>query len=219
MSRPDLNPRPHAGARDTFTDGQRPLLLAAFPPELAGLDLDPPLGWQVRCAGVGAVTAAVMTAGLLAKLKPSHVLFVGTCGAYDQQLAIGDLIEADEALSISLEEVAGHAYRPAIERVRWPATLAFPVSLELPVHTVAVPMTITRTMEGANRLASFAAAENLELTGVFAACHEAGIPCGAVLAVADHVGPPAHLEWKANHARVSLELIEYLTTRKVFSLP
>jgi len=138
------------------TDGLRPLLLAAFPPELAGLDQDPPSGWQVRCAGVGAVTAAAKTAGLLAKLKPSHVLFVGTCGAYDQPLAVGDLIEADEALSVSLEEVARHAYRPAIERVRWPATLAFPVPLELPVHAVAVPMTLTRTLEGANRLASLA---------------------------------------------------------------
>jgi purine-nucleoside phosphorylase len=195
----------------------QPLLLAAFPPELAGLDRNPPSGWQVRCIGVGGVTAAVTTAGLISYSRPTHVIFVGTCGAYDQRVSVGDLVEAAEALSISLEEMSGQAYRPAIERVRWPATLVLPEPLGLPVHTVAVPMVITKTVEGANLLGRHAAVENLELTGVFAACDAAGVPCGAFLAVADHVGPNAHLEWKANHARVSQELINALMSKKVFA--
>jgi purine-nucleoside phosphorylase len=192
------------------------LLLAAFPPELAGLDQDPPPGWQVACTGVGALTAAAATARLLCTLQPSRVLFVGTCGAYDERLAVGDLIEATEALSVSLDELEGRAYRPPIERVRWPATLALPKALGLPAHTVAVPMVITKTVEGAKRLAMHAAAEHLELTGVFAACHGAGVPCGAVLAVADHVGPEAHREWKANNKQVSKALIETLKAKGVF---
>jgi purine-nucleoside phosphorylase len=194
----------------------QPLLLAAFPPELAGLDQDPPPGWQVRCTGVGAVTAAVATSELLATLKPSRVLFVGTCGAYDERLAVGDLIEATEALSVSLEEVEGRAYRPAIERVRWPATLVARDFLGFPAHPVAVPMVITKTLEGAQALSSCAPAEHLELTGVFAACHGAGIPCAAALAVADRVGPNAHVEWKANNIRVSQALIRALKDKGVF---
>lgn len=193
----------------------KPLLLAAFPPELAGLDQSPPPGWQVRCIGVGAVTAAVVTTRLLSELKPPCVLFVGTCGAYDQRLVIGDQVEASEALSISLEEVEDRAYRPASERVRWPATLAFSRALGLPVHTVAVPPAITKTKEGAEALAAHGAVENLELTGVFAACHAAGVPCGAVLAVADRVGPDAHMQWKANHAGASKALIEALKGKGV----
>ena len=194
---------------------QPSLLLSAFPPELAGLDQNPPPGWQVRCTGVGAVTAAVTTAGFLAELKPSRVLFVGTCGAYDGRLAVGDLLSASEALTLSLDEVEGRAYRPGVEVVRWAATQEGPPPF--PAHTVAVPPAITRTLEGAQRLAPWAAAEHLELTGVFAACHAAGIPCAAALAVANRVGPEAHLEWQANHARVSLALIKALQERGAFA--
>ena len=188
------------------------LLLAAFPPELAGLDQAPPPGWRVACTGVGALSAAVTTAGLLAALTPGRVLFVGTCGAYDERLRVGDLISASDALAVSLDVLEGRAYRPEIEVVRWPST--HPAAF--PSHTVAVPPGITRTLEGARLLAPLAAAEHLELTGVFAACLAAGIPCSAALAVANRVGPEANLEWRANHERVSRALMEALKGQGLF---
>lgn len=192
------------------------LLLAAFPPELAGLDRQPPEGWQVGCTGIGALTAAVATARLLVSVAPDRVLFVGTCGAYDERLAIGDLVLASEALATSLDELEGRAYRPAPEVRRWPATWDRALPRQVPAHPVAVPPAITRTQEGAARLAALAAVEHLELTGVFAACHAAGVPCGAVLAVANRVGPEAHAEWAANYARVSRDLIEALGRAGIF---
>ncbi len=185
------------------------LLLAAFPPELAGLDARPPHGWRVACTGVGAVAAAVATARLLAELAPERVLFVGTCGAYDARLAPGDLVSAAEAVAVSIEEREGRAYRPEVERTRFPATWALP----FPPVVVAVPPAITVAEEGARLLAAVAAAEHLELTGVLAACAAAGIPAGAALAVANRVGPGAHAEWKANHARVSRALVDALRAR------
>lgn len=181
------------------------LLLAAFPPELAGLDASPPPGWRVAAAGIGAVTAAAASARLLAEHRPSRVLFLGTCGAYDDRLAVGDLLLAAAAIATSLDELEGRAYRPEAERVRFEATWAPPLSF--PAHAVAVPSAITRTVAGARRLAAIAAAEHLELTGVFAACHAAGVPVAAALAVANRVGPDAHAEWTANHARVSRALV------------
>jgi purine-nucleoside phosphorylase len=193
------------------------LLLAAFPPELANLEVSTCPGWEISCTGVGAVTAAVTTARLLESLQPRQVVFVGTCGAYDQRLAIGDFIEASEAVAVSLDELEGRGYRPAIEPIRWPATLPSPSNFDFPIHTVAVPPVVTRTVEGAERLASVAGAEHLELTGVFAACQAAGIPCGAFLAVADRVGPNAHEEWRANNARVSIGLMEALKSKGLFT--
>jgi purine-nucleoside phosphorylase len=182
------------------------LLLAAFPPELAGLDRAPPPGWDVACTGVGAITAAATTARLLAERAFAGVLFVGTCGAYDGRLAPGDLLAAGEAIATSQDELEGRSYRPEIEPVRWPATWALP----LPAHAVAVPPAITRTDEGAALLARVAPAEHLELTGVFAACAAAGVPAAAALAVANRCGPGANAEWRANHARVSAALVAAL---------
>ncbi len=190
------------------------LLLAAFPPELAGWEAAPPEGWRVACTGIGALAAAAATARLLAELEPDRVLFVGTCGSYDGRLGPGDAVWASEALAVSLDELEGRAYRPEAEIVRWPATLA--PALPFPAHGVAVPPGITRTEAGARLLGSFAAVEHLELTGVFAACAQAGVPCGAVLAVANRVGPEAHREWRENHERVSRALMADLAGLGVF---
>lgn len=184
------------------------LLLAAFGPELAGLDAAPPPGWRVATAGIGAVAAAATTARLLARDPTARVLFVGTCGAYDARLAVGDLLVAASAVVTSLEELDGRAYRPERERTRFDAGWAPPVAL--PAHAVAVTPAITRTAEGARRLAAVGAAEHLELGGVLAACLDAGVPAAAALAVANRVGPDANAEWRANHERVSRALVDAL---------
>lgn len=186
----------------------RSLLVAAFPPELARLDAAPPAGWRVATVGVGAVAAAAATARLLAAHRPARVLLVGTCGAYDRRLAVGELLLVSEVVATSQEELAGRAYRPGPEVVRWEAT--WRPDLPLAAHAVAVPPAITTSPAGARRLAALAAAEHLEASGVFAACHAAGVPVAAALAVANRVGPHANVEWRANHARASRALVEAL---------
>ncbi|MFT3916496.1 MAG: phosphorylase [Anaeromyxobacteraceae bacterium] len=187
------------------------LLLAAFPPELAGLDAAPPAGWRVALSGVGAVAAAATTAHLIAVERPARVLFVGTCGAYDDRLGPGDLLAASEVVATSLDEAEGRAFRPAVEVVRWTPGWALP----LPGHPVAVTPAITRTEDGARRLAAVAAAEHLELSGVFAACAAAGVPAAAALAVANRVGPAAHEEWRARHAAASRALVDALRAKGI----
>jgi len=179
------------------------LLLSAFGPELAGLDRDPPPGWVAATTGIGVIAAAVETSRLVREIRPVRVLFLGTCGAYDDRLAVGDLIAAAGALATSVEELEGRAYRPEAEVRRWGATWDLP----LPAHEVAVPPAITITIAGARALARVAAVEHLELTGVFAACVAAGVPAAAALGVANRVGPEAHAEWRREHARVSAALV------------
>ena len=180
------------------------LLVSAFSPELSGLEREPPAGWVVATAGIGAITAAVGTARLLREHQPVRLLFVGTCGAYDGRLALGDVLSAGRAIATSVEEAEGRAYRPPAETTRWPATWTLP----LPAHDVAVPPAITVTEAGARALARLASAENLELTGVFAACAAAGVPAAAALGVANRVGPAAHAEWKRENVRVSARVVE-----------
>jgi nucleoside phosphorylase len=163
---------------------------------------------------VGAITAAAATARLIAELAPSRVLFLGTCGAYDERLAIGDLIAVSSLTATSLDEQEGRAYRPSIERTQWESTWPLP----FPAFTVAVVPAITRTEAGARRLADLATAEHLELGGVFAACALAQVPVAALLAVANRVGPEAHAEWAAHHESVSAQLVFELRARHGFDL-
>lgn len=189
----------------------RNLLLAAFPPELAGLTESDLPGWRVALTGVGALAAARETARLIAEERPGRILFIGTCGGYPGRLETGECISASEAIATSLDEREGRCYRPGIEETRWPATWPLP----LPAHRVAVTPGITRSLEGAARLGELAEAEHLELSGVFAAAKAAGVPVGAALAVANAVGPNAHEEWKANHRRLSEALVQRLRSEGV----
>lgn len=188
------------------------LLLSAFAPELGSLAGDPPTGWETATVGVGAVTAAAATARLLVERKPEAVLFLGTCGRYDGRFALFAGLWASEAIATSLEELRGGAYRPGLERVRWASTLVGP----LPRHPVAVPPAITKTLEGAALLAAVAPVEHLELTGVFAACHAGGVPCGGALMVVNDVGPDAQAQWKANHREGSRRLVDLLRASGFF---
>lgn len=188
------------------------LLLSAFAPELGPLAGDPPAGWEVATVGVGAVTAAATTARLLAERQPEAVLFLGTCGRYDDRLQLFECLWATEAIATSAEELRGGAYRPGLECVRWAATLPGP----LPGQAVAVPPAITSTREGGVLLGHLAPAEHLELTGVFAACQGAGVPCGAALVVVNEVGPEAQTQWQANHAEGSRRLVARLRASGFF---
>ena len=188
------------------------LLLGAFPPELGPLLERPPEGWRAMCTGVGALCAASTTARLLERMKPDAVVFVGTCGHYDARLKIGDHLWAAETVSGSLAELRGEAYRPTLEPTRWVATLEGP----LPSQTVVVPPAITVTRAGAALLGTLGAAEHLELTGVYAACHLARVPVGAALAVVNEVGPDAQAQWRANQEQASRDLRAHLRDLKVF---
>jgi len=188
------------------------LLLAAFPPELAGLDNAPPLGWGVALTGAGALAAAATTARLLVEIKPARALFLGTCGAYSGDLNTGDPIAVSEAIAVSVPEIHKRAYRPEIEIARWPATWELP----LPKCRLAAPPAITIDAEDAALLGRIADVENLEVAGVFAACAAASVPAAAALAVSNLVGPNAHEEWTANHKGASQRLVETLMRLRVF---
>ena len=182
------------------------LLLAAFPPELGDLKVDPPPGWWVDTTGVGASTAAAATAFLLERKKPERVLFVGSCGAYDERLPIGTIFSPDFVLATSVEEERGESYRPSIEAVRWLCTWNLP----FPHHPVVTPPAITRSEDGVRLLGRMAPAEHLELNGVFAACNVAGVPVAAALIVVNEVGPNAHEQWMKNHVVLGQRLIDVL---------
>lgn len=189
------------------------LLLAAFPPELADLDSHPPKGWHVACTGVGAIQAAVSTARIVAETRPDRVLFIGTCGAYDERLKLGDIFAVSEAISTSVEELKGGAYRPESQRTGWPSTWGVP----FPPRAVVVPPAITKTDEGGRLFGALAPAEHLEITGIFAACHEAKVPVAALLIVANRVGPGAQRAWQTNHVTMSRRLVETLQEMNLFS--
>lgn len=163
------------------------LVVAAYPPELAGLD--------GRAVGIGLVDAAAGTARAIAETRPSRLVLVGTAGAIDAKLAIGDVVVAKSAALIAraVESL------PAAMTSEVVAPLADEAAASLGVAAVRVgcALGVTNSDEEAARLSAFAV-EHMECYAVLRAAAQAGVPATAVLAIANRVGRDGSRQWMAN---------------------
>jgi len=195
---------------------RRLLVVSAFAPELAWLRRalrqavargEGPAA-QVICqsVGIGAVDAAHGTARAIATTAPDLVLFLGTAGTYAPPLAIGDVAIARDLVLISTASVRGDGYLPgrlpvvAATDARMRAALgraATASGVSARLARVGTTLAITRGRALATRLrqATQADAENLEAFAVARAAALARVAFGAVLGIANRVGPRAHAEW------------------------
>lgn len=162
------------------------LLMAAVAEELGDLD-----GVTV---GIGPVASAAGAAAALARLSPSAVVLIGTCGAYQGGPAVGSAIVAERVGLAFGVAAMGLGYVP-----RAPSPIACDSALVAQVDAQRVSLltcgAVTTDPVLADRLADGWHCEHLEAFGVAYACQAKGIPFVAVLGVANAVGPDAHAEW------------------------
>jgi len=189
----------------------RVLIVSAFAPELAPLVrwLESPaqrrLRRSVACqpVGIGAVDAAAGAATALALHAPSAVVFVGTAGSYGSVPALDGVAVARTLHLASSSEAAGGSYFPgpmvrrAVTDAGLRRALLAAGSGVAVASDVATPLGITRSRRLATRLAAptGATVENLEAFAVARAAAAAQVPFGAVLGIANRVGPAAHHQW------------------------
>ena len=150
--------------------------------------------------GVGPIRAACTLARLLAERRPSAVLLVGSCGAYDPAHPLGVARVSRRLGWADGAAAAGLAYVPAPP----PALEADPglrAALGIEAADVLTLASICADVGLSARLAGGGgpwALEHMEAYGAALACADAGVPFAAVLGVANHVGPGAHAQWLAH---------------------
>lgn len=195
------------------------LIVSAFAPELGPLsawlrdeeresNLSSPICSPV---GIGLVDAAAGAAAEIERTRPRAVLFVGTAGSYGRQPAIGQAVVARRVHLASTAVVRGQGYLPAPMRRVVTADAGLRRALlragrsNAAAADVASSLAITRSLRLAGQLAiaHSTAVENLEAFAVATAARRAGVRFGAVLGIANHVGPQAHREWSKHQARAT----------------
>ena len=199
------------------------LLLAAFHPELAplkaalGEGMRARLGGRdvaARVVGIGLPMAAAGTAMQLVEMQPSAVVLLGTCGVYaGSGIAVGDVIAARRVRLVDYSVVQGAAQFPdpmSVVTDVHPAALQALVGAGARAADVATTLAVTVDDAAAAHIARATAShvEHLEAYGVAAACAARGIPFGAALGVANHVGAGAREEWRAHHRTAAAAAVE-----------
>ncbi len=172
---------------------QRPLFLAAFPPEIAGLD---PTADRAT-VGVGLVEASLGAAAIIAERAPRHVVLIGTVGAYPSAgLEIGDVVTAERVLVASSSGAIVDAMPASV--------IAAPIATARRV-VVATTLSITTDDDVAILLEKSTGAhvEHLEAFAVARACEHAGVKFSAVFGVANVVGSHGRDQWRENHERAA----------------
>jgi nucleoside phosphorylase len=196
-------------------DGTTIAIVAAFGPELAGLE-----HWTesrrfgsieiaIRTVGIGLPAASAGTARAIAELHPRAVVIIGTCGAYKgEPLTIGDVVVSRRVCLADGLALRGEAEFPVPLATSAAADLAL---VDAATRAGARPVDVATTLgitvddEAAARIArgTRCAVEHLEAFGAATACAAEGVPFAALLGIANFVGAGARAEWRANHLRAS----------------
>jgi futalosine hydrolase len=188
------------------------LVVAAFSPELAGLEellggglAADVLGRKLAAApvGIGLVAAASGASAAIARERPAALVLIGTCGAYPGSgLTIGDAVVARAAKLLEPAVVEGRAAFPGLMSAPVAADVAMAAALSAggaPLVDVGTTLAVTTDDPLALLLSRHAAVEHLEAFAVATACAARSVPFGVVLGVANIVGARGREQWRANH--------------------
>jgi len=200
------------------------LIMSAFAPELAPLSDwlrargQGRLASRIACVpvGIGAIDAAAGAAAAIARFQPVVALFVGTAGSYRSSPPIGGAVVARRICLASGEVLRGQAYLPGPMRTRVAtySLLRRQLLRAVPAQSADVATTIGITSGRAlgKRIADATGStvENLEVFAVARAAERARVPFGAVLGIANRVGPDAHRQWLAHKDEATVAACEVI---------
>jgi uridine phosphorylase len=142
----------------------------------------------IQATGMGGPSAAIVLTELIA-LGARRAIRVGTCGALDATLGLGELVLATEAIS------ADGTSRALGADGRVPADAALTSSLQAAAPAarsgavVSVDLFYERGRPGGGRTGHDALAVEMEAATLFALGRVEGVPVGCLLAVSDTFGP------------------------------
>ena len=190
------------------------LILAAHPPDLAGLrgtlgeSISGALrGLQIsgKTTGIGLVYAAIGAAQRIRQYSPRAIVFIGTCGVYPglPQYRPNDVVISTRVQLLDHAVIAGKsAFQEPMQTAldSHPALVAAMSNAGPRVHRsgVASPLatTIDDALAGNVPHVQNCQVESLEAFSVATACHAEQIPFVAVLGVTHVVGGNARDDWR-----------------------
>ncbi|WP_078578131.1 futalosine hydrolase [Salipaludibacillus agaradhaerens] len=189
---------------------------------LSGIQNKNTLNIDVQTVGVGAVTAAVNTANLLAKHSYDVVINMGVAGGFPNKANIGDAVIATDITAADLGAESDDGFKPIEElgfgqsALRSDKAMGERLTQELntrctfSIHSgpVATLSTVTGTAKTLNELEKRVpgvVAEAMEGFGVAMAAHIASVPFLEIRTISNLVGPRDKSAWRLDVALRSLE--------------
>ncbi len=184
------------------------LICAAWNEELKSVNSDA----LVAVLGIGYLEAALELTRILNEREDiDEIVFLGTCGSYNSELKIGDVVSISSVSLLERGEVLGLAYnvREGMSYQSGHCHAASRLAMTVPC---LCSLEITNSSELSTRILEHygftQAVENMELYGVARVASQRGIKWSAHLGVTNYTNIEAHQDWLSNHQELSKKLGE-----------
>lgn len=158
--------------------------------------------------GIGFLEASLNLQKLLLKnsQKYSQIIFLASCGSYNQQVNLGDIVEIKEA----------RLFNDPKSYLCYPLEVFYGLDLEDRLQKAICYSSIEISLRNRIRKEKNIIVENLELYGIAKVAKEFKIPWQALLIITNFCNKQANKDWKKNHQKYSKNLCKFFrdTTKR-----
>ncbi len=165
---------------------------------------------SAKSIGVGLIESAMKLTQLIFYDKPSEIVFVGTCGCYDDSKPLLEIFESQSATNIELSFLQNDSYTP----------LDNCISLEnvshetLPKNIINSSNYITTNANLAQRFTKLGILyENMEFFSVLQVAKHYEIPALGIFCTTNHIHKDTQKEFLTHHKKAMQKLEEYIRTK------
>ncbi len=161
-------------------------------------------GLLLRTLGIGYVQAALSLQKIIRdEPQIQEIIFVGTCGSYNDKYKIGDLLNISSVTFLERGAIEGSGYLVSgLKPLSYNSAGLVSEDFEQ-----APCLSSLEISSKATKILDYyhydAAVENMELLGVAKVASDAALPWRALLAVSNYTNAKAHEDWLREHKRVS----------------
>lgn len=155
--------------------------------------------------GIGMIEPCIKLSQLLLKYKPKELIFIGTCGLYDEKLELLKVYESKHAFNIEFSKLEAGFYTPAQCEVN----LKSDVSQETFISNAS--NYICANAKAAKQFQTLGLElENMEIFSVLSTAKAFDIAATCFLCASNYCDEKAHQTFLANHAQAKAKLEAFL---------
>lgn len=161
-----------------------------------------------KSIGIGLVEAAINLTKLCLEFKPQKLIFIGTCGIYNQ----GELLKiykSSHAFNIEFSKLGANFYTPAQNEIK--------LNVSQETYKINSSNYICQNKQAAKEFANLGLDfENMEAFSVLSVAKNFNIKAECILCATNFCDENAHKEFVKNHQKAKEKLEEFLTDYKDF---
>ena len=163
-----------------------------------------------KSIGVVLIESAMNLTQLIFYEKPNEIVFVGTCGCYDDSKPLLEIFESQSATNIELSFLQQDSYTPLDNCISLEN-----VSHETLKNIVNSSNYITTNSSLAQKLTKLGILyENMEFFSVLQVAKHYEIPALGIFCSTNHIHKESQKEFFSNHKKAMQNLEDYIRTRK-----